>query len=104
MKKTGYMTEEYVTNLAKQAGFTLEASSQVNANPKDTTDHPERCLVAAAEPARVPTDARRGGEGCMRGGVSRDRRVGPDDVEVPQAGLINAARRPRSCLEFREPG
>ncbi len=40
MKKTGYMTEEYVTNLAKEAGFVLEASSQVNANSKDTTNHP----------------------------------------------------------------
>jgi predicted methyltransferase len=41
MKKTGYITEEYVTSLAKQAGFTLEASSPVNTNSKDTTDHPE---------------------------------------------------------------
>ncbi len=39
MKKSGYMTEAYVTNLAKAAGFALEASSQVNANPKDSADH-----------------------------------------------------------------
>jgi predicted methyltransferase len=26
--------------MAKAAGFTLEASSEINANPKDTKDHP----------------------------------------------------------------
>jgi predicted methyltransferase len=41
MKKTGYMTEEYVIGLAKQAGLKLEARSEINANPRDTTDHPE---------------------------------------------------------------
>jgi len=40
MKKSGYMTEEYVIALAKQAGLTLDARSDVNANPKDATDHP----------------------------------------------------------------
>lgn len=40
MKKTGYMTEAYVIGLAKQAGLVLDGQSQVNANPKDTTDHP----------------------------------------------------------------
>jgi len=41
MKKTGYMTEEYVIGLAKEAGFTLDGKSEVNANPKDDTDHPQ---------------------------------------------------------------
>ena len=41
MKKSGYMTEEYVIGLAKEAGFTLEGKSEVNANPKDDTDHPQ---------------------------------------------------------------
>lgn len=40
MKKSGYMTEEYVIGLATQAGFTLDGRSEVKANPKDTTDHP----------------------------------------------------------------
>ncbi len=40
MKKTGYMTEEYVIGLATQAGFVLDGRSDVKANPKDTTDHP----------------------------------------------------------------
>ena len=37
---TGYVTEDYVIELAKQAGFTLAAKSELNANPKDTKDHP----------------------------------------------------------------
>jgi len=41
MKKTGYMTEEYVIGLAKQAGLKLVGESEINANAKDTTDHPE---------------------------------------------------------------
>jgi predicted methyltransferase len=37
---SGYVTEDYVIELAKQAGFTLAAKSELNANPKDTKDHP----------------------------------------------------------------
>ncbi len=40
MVKTGYMTEAYVVGLAEKAGFKLEAQSEINANPRDTTDHP----------------------------------------------------------------
>ncbi|MBQ4832962.1 class I SAM-dependent methyltransferase [Pseudoalteromonas sp. MMG010] len=40
-KTSGYMKQSYVVNLAKQAGFELVASSEVNANPKDTADHPK---------------------------------------------------------------
>ena len=38
--KSGYMTEAYVIELAEKAGFKLVAKSEVNANPKDTKDHP----------------------------------------------------------------
>jgi predicted methyltransferase len=38
--RSGYMTVEYVVQLAKDAGFRLDASSEINANSKDTTDHP----------------------------------------------------------------
>jgi predicted methyltransferase len=37
---TGYVPESYVIDAARKAGFTLEAKSEVNANPKDTRDHP----------------------------------------------------------------
>lgn len=40
MKTSGYLTEALVTQLATDAGFKLDAKSEVNANPKDTTDHP----------------------------------------------------------------
>lgn len=40
MKKSGYLTEALVVELATKAGFELEAKSEVNANPKDTADHP----------------------------------------------------------------
>lgn len=38
--ESGYLTEEYVIGLAEGAGFKLAAKSEVNANPKDTADHP----------------------------------------------------------------
>ncbi len=40
MVKTGYMTEAYVIGLAEKAGFKLVSKSEVNANAKDTKDHP----------------------------------------------------------------
>ncbi|MDR2220362.1 MAG: methyltransferase [Methylobacillus sp.] len=40
MKKSGYLTEELVIGLATQAGFVLAEKSEINANPADTTDHP----------------------------------------------------------------
>ena len=38
--QSGYMTEAYVIQMAKDAGFRLDAKSEINANPKDTADHP----------------------------------------------------------------
>jgi len=40
MHTTGYVTEAYVKQIAQRAGFALEASSEVNANPRDSTDYP----------------------------------------------------------------
>ena len=40
MKKSGYLTEELIIDLATQAGFELAERSEVNANPADTKDHP----------------------------------------------------------------
>ncbi|MFC4725607.1 class I SAM-dependent methyltransferase [Glycocaulis abyssi] len=37
---TGYVQEDYVIALATEAGFELVGSSEVNANPADTADHP----------------------------------------------------------------
>lgn len=40
MIDTGYMTEAFVIERAQAAGFVLDARSEINANPRDTTDHP----------------------------------------------------------------
>ena len=39
--KSGYVTEAYTIKMAEKAGFVLDGSSEINANPKDTRDHPE---------------------------------------------------------------
>jgi len=41
IKKSGYLPEDFVIKLATEAGFKLDAKSEVNANPKDTKDYPE---------------------------------------------------------------
>jgi len=40
MKESGYLTEALVIGLAQGAGFVLEAQSDINANPRDTAEHP----------------------------------------------------------------
>jgi predicted methyltransferase len=40
-RNSGYMKPSEVVRLAEAAGFKLAASSEVNANPKDTADHPK---------------------------------------------------------------
>ncbi len=39
--KSGYLSEDAVIALATDAGFTLAEKSEINANPKDTKDHPK---------------------------------------------------------------
>ena len=38
--ESGYVTEAYVIEAAKRAGLRLAGRSEINANPKDTKDHP----------------------------------------------------------------
>ena len=38
---TGYLAESVVISLAERSGFELVDTSEINANPKDTKDHPE---------------------------------------------------------------
>ena len=40
MKKSGYVTEQYAIEVAKKHGFKLVSKSEINANAKDTKDHP----------------------------------------------------------------
>jgi predicted methyltransferase len=37
---SGYVAQAYVVQLAQEAGFTLAAASEINANPKDDHNHP----------------------------------------------------------------
>jgi len=39
--ENGYVRQDYAIALAKKAGFVLVASSEINANPKDTKDWPK---------------------------------------------------------------
>lgn len=40
LASSGYVQQAYVIKLAEEAGFKLAAASEINANPKDTKDHP----------------------------------------------------------------
>ena len=41
MNKTGYLNQDLVIILAQKAGFVLEATSEINANPADDKNHPK---------------------------------------------------------------
>lgn len=41
VKRSGYLPTTYVVKLATNAGFVFDGSSEVNANAKDTRDHPK---------------------------------------------------------------
>ena len=38
---SGYVNQEEAIELAKDAGFELVGASEINANPKDTRNHPK---------------------------------------------------------------
>ena len=40
LAKTGYVQEAYVKQMAKEAGFSFDKASEINANPKDDHNHP----------------------------------------------------------------
>ena len=41
MKKSGYVSQSIAIESALQVGFKLVATSEINANPNDTADHPK---------------------------------------------------------------
>ena len=41
MKKSGYVTEDHAIEIAEKHGFKLVSRSEINANPKDTKNHPK---------------------------------------------------------------
>lgn len=82
--KSGYVQESYMKALAKEAGFEFVASSEINANPRDTADHPYG--VWTLPPAsRMPKD-------------------GDADKETFNAELYkNIGESDRATLKFRKP-
>jgi predicted methyltransferase len=56
---SGYVHTAYVVRLAQQAGFVLAGASEVNANPKDTADHPKGVWALPPSYANKDTDRAR---------------------------------------------
>jgi predicted methyltransferase len=75
--ETGYLRTDAVVALAQAAGFVLEASSEVNANPADTKDHPKGVWT-------LPPSLR----------------LGPEDYDK----YVAIGESDRMTLKFRKPG
>lgn len=82
--RTGYVQESYMKDLAKKAGFEFVDSSEVNANPRDTADHPFGVWTL---PPR-----------------SRTPEAGADGADEFDATLYkNIGESDRATLKFRKP-
>ncbi len=82
---TGYVQESYMKSLAKAAGFEFVGSSEVNANPKDTADHPFGVWT-------LPPSSRTPKEGS------------PEASDFDAAAYKNIGESDRATLKFRKPG
>jgi predicted methyltransferase len=82
---TGYVQEAYVKALAQEAGFEFVAASDVNANPRDTRDHPFGVWTL---PPTLRTSA-----------LGR-----PDDPNFNSAPYRAIGESDRMTLKFRKPG
>jgi predicted methyltransferase len=56
---SGYIREDYTIAMAEGAGFKLVGKSEINANPKDTTDYPEGVWMLPPGYYTVDNDADR---------------------------------------------
>ena len=57
--KSGYVGVDQVVALAEAAGFKLDASSEINANPADSKDHPDGVWMLPPGNRHEPADAAR---------------------------------------------
>lgn len=55
--KSGYVGQAQVIAIAEAAGFTLAEASEINANPKDTRDHPNGVWTLPPVGRHEPADA-----------------------------------------------
>jgi predicted methyltransferase len=81
---TGYVQESYMKDLAAKAGFEFVAASEVNANPKDTADHPFG--VWTLPPASF---------------AGSERNPAPEGFDA--AAFKNIGESDRATLKFRKP-
>jgi len=82
---TGYVQESYMKMLATEAGFEFVGASEVNANPRDTADHPLGVWTLPPR-SRLPEDGSEEAGGFDAGFYKT---VGESD---------------RATLKFRKPG
>lgn len=80
----GYVQEAYVKQLAQEAGFEFVAASDVNANPRDTRDHPFGVWT-------LPPTLRTSPLGR------------PDDPDFDSGPFIAIGESDRMTLKFRKP-
>lgn len=80
----GYVQESYIKDMAKRAGFEFVASSEINANPRDTADHPFG--VWTLPPASY---------------VPKNAKEIPEDFDA--ALYKNIGESDRATLKFRKP-
>ncbi len=81
---TGYVQESYIKDAAKRAGFEFVASNEINANPKDTADHPFGVWT-------LPPRSRTPKEGT------------PEAAEFDAELYKNIGESDRATLKFRKP-
>jgi predicted methyltransferase len=81
---TGYVQESYMKNLAETAGFEFIGSSEVNANPKDTADHPFGVWTLQPR-SRVPEEG------------------SADAADFNAEAFKNIGESDRATLKFRKP-
>jgi predicted methyltransferase len=84
--RSGYVSENQVIALATAAGFVLDGRSEVNANPKDTKDHPNGVWTLPPV-SRVPE----GGDAQKYKDIGESDRmtlkfIKPDAAPAPAAG------------------
>lgn len=81
----GYVQEAYVRTLAQEAGFKFVGATDINANPRDTRDHPFGVWTLPPVLQTAPFGR-------------------PDDPEFDTAPFIDIGESDRMTLKFRKPG
>jgi len=83
--RDGYVATATIVNMAKKAGFVLEASSEINANPRDTKDHPFGVWTLPPTRRSAPSGQ-------------------PDNPNFDHAKYDAIGESDRMTLRFRKPG